>query len=106
MIEIWQEYINFYTIILRLGDQVRKIIKKVWFSGIEILEIHQKTNIEDDNNTISDTPIIDKQEQSNRNEPSTSELQTPHNQTTLNKTPQSKHKHKNNNKFRKFKVNY
>ena len=41
--------------------------KKGWFSDLEILEIHQKINNEQDTNTISDTPIIDKQEQSNRN---------------------------------------
>ena len=43
------------------------------FYDVEILEIHQKIDNEHDSNTISDTPCIDKQNQSNRNEPPTSE---------------------------------
>ena len=49
-------------------------MKKIgWFSNLEILEIHQKTNNEQDTNTITDAASIYKQEQSNRNEPLTSE---------------------------------
>ena len=44
MIEIWQEYASFQTTSERLADQVRTIINKVWFSDLEILEIHQKIN--------------------------------------------------------------
>ena len=57
-------------------DQVRTIIKKGWCSDIEILEIHQKRNNEQDCNTKSDTPSINKQKQPNRNEPQTSENRT------------------------------
>ena len=73
MIEIWQECASFLTTSQRLADQVGTIIKKGWFSDLEILEIHQNTYSEQDSNTISDTPSIDKQKQSNRNEPPTSE---------------------------------
>ena len=38
------------------------------FSDLEILEIHHKTNSEQDSKTISDTPSTYKQEQYNRNE--------------------------------------
>ena len=71
MIEILQECASFPTTSQRLADQVGIIIKKSWFSGFEILEIRQKTNSESkqDTYTISETPNIDKQEQSNRNEP-------------------------------------
>ena len=43
MIEIWQECASFQTTSQSLADQVRTIIKKGWFSDLEILEIHQKT---------------------------------------------------------------
>ena len=72
MIEIWQECASFQTTSQRFSDQVRTIIKKAWFSDLEILEIHRKTNNEQDTNAVSDTPRFDKQEQSNRNEPPTS----------------------------------
>ena len=39
MLEIWQEYSNFQTTSQRLADQVRTIIKKGWFSELEIIEI-------------------------------------------------------------------
>ena len=65
MIAIWQECASFQTTNQRLADQVRTVIKKSWFSNIEILEIHQKMNNEQDTNTISDTPSIDKKGQSN-----------------------------------------
>ena len=42
MIEIWQEYAKFQTTSQSLADQVRTIIKKGWFTDLEILEIHQK----------------------------------------------------------------
>ena len=49
MIEIWQEYASFQT----TSHQVRTIIKKRRFSDPEILEIHQKTQTQD--NTIPNT---------------------------------------------------
>ena len=83
MIEIWQKGASFQTTSQRLSDQVRTIIKKGWFSDLEILEIHQKTNNNQDTNTITDTLSIDKQEQSNRNELPTSKNR---NTTQLNNT--------------------
>ena len=68
MIEIWQECTSFQTTSQRLADQVRTIIKKGWFSDLEILEINQKTKNEQDSKIISDTPSTEEQEQSNRNE--------------------------------------
>ena len=106
MIEIWQECESFLTTSQRLADQVRTIIKKDWFSG---LEIHQKTNNEQDSNTISDTPSINKQEQSNRNEPATSENR---NTAQPNNTQHATEQHRANtntkikNKFLKFKEDY
>ena len=58
MIEIWQECVNFQTTSQRLADQVRTIIKKGWFSDLEILEIHQKINNGQDSYAKSDTPSI------------------------------------------------
>ena len=45
-IEIWQECASFQTTSLRLADQVRTIIKKGWFSNLEILEIQKGINNE------------------------------------------------------------
>ena len=70
---IWQECVSFPTISQSLADQVRVIIRKGWFSDLEMLEILQKTNSEQDINTISNKPSIEKQEQSNRNYLETSE---------------------------------
>ena len=41
MIEIWVELARYKPTNQRLNDQVRKIIKKGWFSDFEIVEIHQ-----------------------------------------------------------------
>ena len=41
--EIWVEFSRFKTTKQRLADQVRKIIKKGWFSGLKILEIYRET---------------------------------------------------------------
>ena len=71
MIKICQECVSFQTTSQRLADQVRTIIKKGWFSDLEILEIHQKTNKQD--NTVPDTSRVVKQKQPNRNELATSE---------------------------------
>ena len=49
------------------------MIKKGWFSDLEILEIHQKTNNEQNTYTVSDTLGFDRHEQSSRNKPPTSE---------------------------------
>ena len=47
MIEIWPECSSFQITSQRFADQVRTIIKKGWFSDLEILEIHQKTQKQD-----------------------------------------------------------
>ena len=65
MIEIWQEYASFQTPSQRLADQFRTI-KKGWFSNLEILEIHQKTQTQD--NTIPNTSRGTNQKQRIRNE--------------------------------------
>ena len=67
MIEIWQECAKFQTSNQRLADQVRTIIKKDWFSDIEILEIHQKIH-KQNYNTVPDTSSGVKQKQSNKKE--------------------------------------
>ena len=46
MIEIWVEFARFKTISQRFAGQVRIQIKKVWFSDLEILEIHQQIHRE------------------------------------------------------------
>ena len=43
MMDIWQQRLTFQTTSQRLADQVRTIMKKGWFSDLELLEIHQKT---------------------------------------------------------------
>ena len=76
--EIWQELSNFQTTSQRLADQVRMIIKKVWFSKLEIIEIHQKINDQQkSNNTLPGTSNINKQKQPIQNEPPTSENGNP-----------------------------
>ena len=75
MIEIWQEYSNFQTV--RLADQVRTIIKKGWFSDLEIKEIQQRINDQQGNDTLSATSNINTQKQPNRNQPPTSENRNP-----------------------------
>ena len=95
MIEIWQECVCFQTTSQRLADKVRTIIKKGWFSDLEILEIHQKTN-KQDNNTVPDTSRIVKKT------PNLTEIncqlwkmETLKSQTTHNQATLKKHYHKN-----------
>ena len=49
------------------------MIKKDWFSDLEILESHQKINYKQDSNTVSDISGINKKTQTNRNEQPVSE---------------------------------
>ena len=63
MIEIWHVCASFQTTSQRLADQVRTIIKKGWFSDLEILKIHEKMNNGRDDNTVLDTSRIIKQKQ-------------------------------------------
>ena len=71
MIEIWQECAKFQTISQRLADQDRTIIKKGWFSDLELQEIHRKTH-KQTYNTVPDTSSDVKQKQSNEKELQTS----------------------------------
>ena len=59
MLEIWQESASFHTKSQRLVYQVWTIIKKGWFSDLEILEIHKKTQKQE--NTIPVTSSDQKQ---------------------------------------------
>ena len=56
--------LTFQTTSQRLGDQVRKITKKGWFSYLKLLEMHKK-RIKQNNNTVPDTSSGVKQKQSN-----------------------------------------
>ena len=76
ILEIWQERSAFQTTSQRLADQVRTIIKKCWFSDLELLEINQKT-LKQNYNTVPDTSGSVKQKQSNAKE-----LQTSANENT------------------------
>ena len=67
MIEIWHECAKFQTS-QRLADQVRTIINKVWFSDIELLEIHKKKPHKQNYNTVSDPSSGVKQKQYNEKE--------------------------------------
>ena len=70
MMEIWQELSNFQTTFQRLADQVRTIMKKGWFSELEIIEIHQKMNDQERSySTLSN--------KNSQNEPPTSEKGNP-----------------------------
>ena len=76
MMEIWQEHSIFQTTSQRIADQVRTIMKKGWFSELEIIEIHKKINDQERRNTLPDTSNINKQKQPIQNEP-TSENSNP-----------------------------
>ena len=85
---IWKEWARFKTTSQRLAEQDRMIIKKDWFSDLEISEIHQQINRESrqqDHNTIIETLNTEKQEHSNRSKTQSNSNQTPHVQTTANK---------------------
>ena len=84
MREIWQEWASFQTS-QRLADQDRIIIKKSWFSNLEMLEIHQKMNNEQDSKKVPDTSNVNKQNSPTKVNNSLWKMETPHNQTTQNK---------------------
>ena len=78
MMEVWQELSNFQTTIQRLADQIRTIMKKGWFSELEIIEIHQELNDQERRNTtLSGTSNINKQKQCIQYEPRTSKNGNP-----------------------------
>ena len=66
MIEIRQDCASFQNRSQRLADQVRTIIKKGWFSDLQILEINQKTQTRD--STIPNASSGANQKQHIRNE--------------------------------------
>ena len=47
MIEIWAESARFNITSQKLADQARIILKKGWFSDLEILEIYEQVNREE-----------------------------------------------------------
>ena len=97
MMEIWQERSTFQTTRQRLADQVRKIMKKSWFSDLELLKIHQKT-LKQNTNTVPDTPSGVKQKQSNNKKKKTRkprQIKTLHSKTIHYQTTKKKHYHKN-----------
>ena len=107
MIVIWQDSSNFQITSQRLADQVKTIIKKGYFSDLEIIEIHLKINNQQGNNRVSDTSNVNKQKHPNRNEPPTSEqgnstqpnnVQPNNSEQILSQEPKVK--------SRKFKENY
>ena len=71
MIESWEEWARFQTTSQRLAEEVRAIMKKDWFSELELLEIHQinRESRQQDPYTIVDTPNTEKQKHSDRKEP-------------------------------------
>ena len=69
MIEIWQECSTLQSTSQSLADQVRTIVKKGWFSDLELLEI-QKTH-KQTYNTAPGTSSDLKQKQSNKKEQQT-----------------------------------
>ena len=91
MIEIWRECAKFQITSQRLADQVRTIIKKGWFSDLEILEIHQKT-LKQNYDTVPDTSSGVKQKQYNRQ---LWKIKTPHSQTIHYQATRKKHYHNN-----------
>ena len=69
MIEIWIEFVRFKTTNQRLADQDRIMIKKGWFSDLEILELHLQIYREIyqyTTNTIIETLNTEKPETSNQ----------------------------------------
>ena len=95
MIEIWQEYAKFQTTSQRLADQVRTIIKKGWFSDLELLEIHKKKH---QNKTMIQYQTH--QVVSNKNNPTKKnrklrQMKTPYSQTIHYQATRKKHYHKN-----------
>ena len=94
MIEIRQKCASFQITSQSLGDYVSRIIRKGWFSDLEMLEIYQKTQKQD--NTIPDTSNGANQKQHTRYELSTFENEnaTPPNNSQSSVTLK-KHDHKN-----------
>ena len=85
MIEIWYECATFQT-----TSQVGTIMKKGWFSDLEILDIHQKTQSQD--STITNTSSGADQKQHIRNGLTTFEKEY----ATVPSNPTEKNYHKNN----------
>ena len=108
MMEIWQELSNFQTTSQRLADQVRTIIKKGWFSDLEIREIHQKINDQQSgNNTLPGTLNNNKENQPIRKEPPTSENEnSPQPNTAQPNKPEQTLSQEQKLYLEKFKENY
>ena len=77
------------------------MIRKGWFSNLEILEIHKKTN-KQHNNTVPDTSKNNLTEMNRQ----LLKMEKPHNQTTHNEVSLMKDYYMKKSKSRKFKENY
>ena len=58
MTEIWLNPLSFYTASQRLADQAKMILKKGWFSDLEILEIYQLNREEYQENPTNRTETL------------------------------------------------
>ena len=90
--EIWQELSNFQTTSQRLANQFRTIMKKGWFSELEIIEIQQKYMIKKGVmiNYVAHQILTNKNSPSKMNH-QRRKMEIPPNQTLHNKTTQNKH---------------
>ena len=71
MIEIWTEFTRFKSTNQMLADKVRTITKNGWFSGLEILEIHQQIHMQtyqQTPNTVTETLNTEKPETPNQSQ--------------------------------------
>ena len=91
MIEIWKEYASCQTKSQKLDNQDRTITKKVWFSDLELLEIHQKINCEQDSYTSPETSSINKQKRLAERNRQLRKIKNPLNQTKHNQITELKH---------------
>ena len=92
---IMQECSSFKITSQRFADQVKTIIKKGWFSELEIIEIYQKLNNQQGSNTVPETSNINKQKQPQQNEPPTSANRNTTQPNDAQPKIQNKHYHKN-----------
>ena len=105
MIEIWQECASFLATNQKLAYQVRTIMKKGWFSDLEIIEIHQKMNktvIQYQTHQV----LINKKIQTEMNRKILKKKETLHNQTSHTKQYRTNTNTRTKNRFREFKENY
>ena len=81
MIEIWIEFARFKTTNERLADKIRTIIKKGWFSVVELLELHQQIyweTYQQAHNTVTETLNSETQKLRSKNKRKVIVTETPH----------------------------